>query len=215
MDPPRKGSRPCNEVLTVCATWNPPMISRIAAVSLFSLAMWLLVACQAAQTSSSAHHIDAAVATRNQGYALLYSTIEDESRLDQTLIIKNPSPQVKDLLIAIAQFAGTAKQALQAHADADPSLDLKIDGLPAMETKTRKAISGSTTKQVLFSSGKEFEFTILLTQHEALNYITHLAAVLARQESNEARKTYLNSLAKESGILHARVIALLKAPNSE
>jgi len=186
------------------------MISRIPAAMLL-MPVLLLTACQATQSRTSGHRIDASTIARNQGYALLYSTIEDESRLDQTLIIKDPSPQVAELLKDIARFAGNAKQALQSHAATDPSLDLKSDGLPEVETKTRKAISGSTTKQVLFSGGREFEFTILLTQHEALNYITHLAAVLAKQDSDETRKTYLNNLAKESGVLHDRVIALMKA----
>ncbi len=149
---------------------------------------------------------------RSQGYALLYSTISDESQVDKSTIFKSPAPQVTTLLKDIALACSEGTKQIEAFAKADPSIDLKDQGLPEMELKARKSISDATTKQVLFHFGKDFEFTILLTQHEALNYLHHIAMVLAEDDPNQARKTYLRNLAGKINALHDRVMALLKAP---
>lgn len=156
---------------------------------------------------------DGEIATaRNQGYALLYSTIDDESKVDKVLMIKGPSPQVTDLIKAIAQFSRETRDGLDAFAKTDSTLGLQNDGLPAVETATRDAISGATAKQIVFSGGREFEFNILMTQHEALNYITHLAGALGEQETDATRKQYLSKVTKDSIALHERVIVQLKSP---
>jgi hypothetical protein len=148
----------------------------------------------------------------DHGYSLLYSTLADESKVDQVLMIKNPDPQVDELIKAIGQFSRDAKDRLQAFAQEDPTLSFNNQGLPKVEIVTRTAISSATSKQIVFSGGKEFEFRILLTQHEALNYITHLADSLSKQETVQARKSYLAQLAEESNALHERVVAQLQAP---
>jgi hypothetical protein len=145
-----------------------------------------------------------------QGYALLYSTINSEAKVDQVLMIKNPDPQVEELLKAIGRFARDAKERLQDFANGEPPIDLDNDGLPELEKKTRTSISSATSKQVVFSGGEKFQFRILLTQHEALNYITHLSESLSRQEGIQTRKEYLDMLSKQSKALHDRVIALLQ-----
>lgn len=188
------------------------MIRRAVSIVVLLTPSMLLAACQCFMHCGSNKPAGSADLVRNQGYALLYSTINDESQVDQVLIIKDPNPQVTELIKAIGQFSSDAKNKLQAFAKEDPTLGLDNQGLPEVETKTRSAISSATSKQIVFSGGKEFEFRILLTQHEALNYITHLAATISKQETLEARKRYLAHLAEESSALHERVIAQLQAP---
>jgi hypothetical protein len=81
-----------------------------------------------------------------------------------------------------------------------------------VEADTLASISSATSKQILFHSGKEFEFRILLTQHEALNHITHLSGTLADQDPRDNRKQFLARLARQSAALHEPVLAQLKTP---
>jgi len=149
---------------------------------------------------------------RDQGYGLLYSTISEECDIDKVLIIKSPSPQVAELVKAIGQFARDAKSTLENLAKEDPAIALDAQGLPEVETQTREAIGSTTSRQILFHGGKDLEFRLLLTQHEALNYITHLAGALSGQDPRDNRKRYLAQLARQSDALHERVLAQLKAP---
>jgi len=98
--------------------------------------------------------------------------------VDRVLIIKSPVPQVAELIKAIGRFARDAKSTFRALAKEDPSIVLDNQGFPETETKTRTAISSDISKQILFRRGKELEFRLLLTQHEALIYITHLVGTL-------------------------------------
>lgn len=193
------------------------MTQRCSAVLLVSLA--LLAGCHtapkgAASSGPAGQGQPAAPAGKSlaQGYALLYSTIAQDADVDKALMLKSPDPRVAETVKAIAQFCGQAKAKLEAFALEDPSLNLNNDGLPALEIKTRDAIGSTTTKQILFGTGKEFEFRLLMTQHEALNYIAHLAGVLAKAETNEARGTYLKEIAQKSASLHRNVMELMETP---
>ncbi len=62
-------------------------------------------------------------------------------------------------------------------------LDLRAIKLPPGERATRAAVAKTTEHELLFSSGKEFEFNLLLTQVEALSYGRHLANIAAENSS--------------------------------
>lgn len=147
---------------------------------------------------------------RNQGYALLYDTVNQESQVDKILILKGPSKPVADVLTQIARFSLDAKKQIDTFAKNDASLHLSQDGLPLTEVTTRQGISSDTTRKVLFNNGKAFEFQILLAQHQALNYITHMATTLSRLDTDKDRKAYLLELAQDSQALHESVITLLQ-----
>lgn len=193
------------------------MTHRRSAALLASLA--LLAGCHTAPKGTASSDVGrdgpgkaATPAARSlaQGYALLYSTIAQDADVDKALMLKGPDARVVEVVKAISQFCAQAKSRLEAFAQEDPALNLKNDGLPALEVKTRDAIGSTTTKQILFGTGKEFEFRLLMTQHEALNYVTHLAGVLAKEEANPARRAYLNEIATNSATLHGKVIELMK-----
>lgn len=172
--------------------------------------LWLS-GCQTTKPNSATEGMDGAIVTRNQGYALLYSTVDDESQVDKAMFLKKPSAEVVELIKAIAECCKNAVKRLEIYARDDPALDLKNQGLPEIETKTRSAISSATGKQILFSGGKELEFNLLMTQHEALNYIAILAETLAEEECDDVRKHFLAQLSKDAAALRERVDALLKA----
>ncbi|MFG0249291.1 MAG: hypothetical protein ACF8OB_10420 [Phycisphaeraceae bacterium JB051] len=152
----------------------------------------------------------AEIRTVNQGYALIYDTIKQESQVDKILILKGPSEDVSNVLKAIAKLSSNAKAKIEEFDKADASLSLKKDGIPKAESLTREAISSSTTKRILFSSSKAFEFNILLAQHQALDYISSMAKMLSEQDRNETRKQYMAELAEDTKALHERVLKLMR-----
>lgn len=176
------------------------------------VACMMFQACAAPPPRALTAPTEEAAIELNYGYGLLYSTIDSESDVAKVLIIKNPDDRVADLLREIAEFAQQARDELRAFADDDDSLGFDKDGLPAVETYTRRAIERSTAGQVLRDGGRDFEFTILLTQYQALDYIMHTASTLSRVDNNDMRSQWLDDLAEDAESLHSRVLELLKTP---
>src|ERR1051325_31144 len=116
--------------------------------------------------------------TRNEGYSLLYELASKQSNVDKILIVKHAHPKIAALIKEIAQTFGQGKDQLESLAQKDPRLSLKSIHLPPLEQKTRESIEATTTKTLLFASGKEFELQLLLTQVQALDYASHLAKTL-------------------------------------
>jgi hypothetical protein len=184
---------------------------------IFTLGLLVLsfVGCQTARPFAANPPTDPEGIERNYGYALLYATIDDETRVDQVLMIKNPRAEVRDLLREITQFAKDAKEQLDALAEADDTLGYDEHGLPYAEAKTRDLITASTSRTIMFSAGHAFEINILSTQYEALNYITHLAHALREMDDDEDRRAFLTELAASAKSLHDRVVELLHSISSE
>lgn len=187
------------------------MMRRLIALTVLAPVLFL-AACQSPAQSGPAKRATDREIALDQGYALLYATLSDESQVDKLLIIKDPGDPVAELIKAISRFTGEAKSKIDAFAKVQPMLALTDQGLPVTETNTRKAIGDATAKGLLFSGDRTFEFRALLSQHQALSYITHLAETLADQEPVEDRRRFLEKLAKDADALHDRVIALLETP---
>src|SRR5882724_3700109 len=150
-----------------------------------------------------------AARTRDEGYSLLYTLADKQRNVDKVLIIKHAGAKVSSEIKQIAQVFGQAKERLDGFAKDDGSLNFKMLHLPSMEQKTRAAMESTTTKDLLFSSGKAFELRLLLTQVEALNYGSHLANQLADMEGNMKRKEFLTQFAKQCEQHHKQVVELL------
>jgi len=147
---------------------------------------------------------------RRQGYALLYALVTDESKVDGILILKDASPGTKEAIKSIAARTKRAKEDLEALADADSTLKLDAADLPAVEEETRNTISSQTAKLLLTSSGDAFELNLLLTQYEALKYLSALAQALAEREPAGPRKVMLETLSTDARTLHEGVMILLE-----
>jgi hypothetical protein len=146
---------------------------------------------------------------RDEGYSLLYTLADKQSNVDKVLIIKHASEKVSAEIKQIAEVFKQGKEQLDEFAKEDGSLNFKMSHLPSMEEKTRAAIESTTTKDLLFSSGKTFELRLLLTQVQALNYVSHLANQLAAQDGNPKRKEFLTQLAKRCEQHYKQVMDLL------
>src|SRR5688572_18857675 len=145
------------------------------------------------------------------GYALLFDLLGDEKNVSKLLIIKRERPELRDLIRDIAQRCGTAHEELERLAKADPGLNLKTNGLPAVEIGTRDAIGKTKAKQLLTEGGKEFELRLLIAQHEALTYGSHLSAAIAKSETNAQRGQFLRRLSSDLEVLENRVTSMLMA----
>lgn len=131
----------------------------------------------------------------NDGYALLYGLLNDESNVDKLLIVKSAPPEIEELLRAISASAGESLNQMELWQKEDPQIDFTDSGLPQVEQRTRASIARLRTEQLLLHSGEEWQVIVLLTQSEAAAYISHLAKVIAEDESHPQRKETLQQTA--------------------
>ena len=146
---------------------------------------------------------------RDEGYSLLYSLADKQSNVGKILIIKKASAKVSAEIKQIAEVFSKAKERLDGFAKEGGDLNFKMEHLPTMEEKTRAAIQSTTTKDLLFSSGRTFELRLLLTQVQALDYASHLANQLANKEGNSKRKEFLTQFAKQCEEHHKQVVEMV------
>ena len=148
--------------------------------------------------------------TRNNSLSLLYKLLGDEKKVSKLLIIKRDNTELHDLIKRISSVAGVAIRSFDEMAKADPTMDLQLIDLPRGEVAARGAESRATAKELLHSSGNDFQFKLLLTQAQALGYAHHLAAAAAANEANAQRRTQLMQLSRRLEGLHGDVIRLLQ-----
>jgi hypothetical protein len=183
------------------------------------LAAFTLCGCQShPQAAASADSM--AVATpanknvdiriRNNSLALLNELLNEEKRVSMILIIKRESPELNRLIKDIAETAAEGAKRLQSMAKNDSGLALEKPDLPPGEQATRKAVAKTKQHLLLHSKDAEFEFQLLLTQTEALNYGAHLASVAAENEPQAERARELSDLAARLTQLYEQVIARLR-----
>jgi len=103
----------------------------------------LLLGCQGIMKRGSLEPSGSPSIALAHGYGLLYSTIDEESKVDQILILKNPEPAVAELLKAIGEFSRIARKRLEEFAGQDPAIVLDDHGLPEVEVRTRASISAA------------------------------------------------------------------------
>lgn len=117
---------------------------------------------------------------RSEAMALAWRLLSDNKGVDGLLLVKSPDPAIASLLKEIAAACGRAAK-LIAEIAAREGMPLRETGLPRAEQRVRSAIAGSTTRELLMSSGSNFERRVLLAQVEALGYGGALLAEVAAQ----------------------------------
>ena len=148
--------------------------------------------------------------TRNNAASLLYDLLEDEQNLSKLLLIKRETDELDRLVKNISSSAAAGVKELKRMSKADPTLDLKALALPSGEVATRKAISKSKASSLLHSSGADFEFKLLLTQVQALNYGAHLTRIAAENEPNPEHAREFSALGAEMERLYQQTVHLLQ-----
>src|ERR1041385_7178756 len=120
---------------------------------------------------------------RDNCASLLYQLLDDEKDLSKLLLVKRESDPIHQVVKEISSSARAGLKQLDKLAAKDRTLQLHAPALPAGEVATRDAVSKTKTAELLHAKGAEFEFQLLLTQIEALNYGAHLAKVAGENES--------------------------------
>jgi hypothetical protein len=149
---------------------------------------------------------------RNNSVSLLYDLLGDEKNVSKVLIIKGNREELHRLIKMISTTSGNGAKQLEQMAKADPTLNLHALELPAGEKATRDAISKTKEKELLFSSGENFEFTLLLTQADALSYGWHLAKIAAENSSQPEQVQEFDSVSEAMQALYKQVVALMRSP---
>ena len=176
------------------------------------MAAWMLTLAGCASFQEKIPFVGEPARQRNEGYALLYELTDQEQNVDKILILKHAPPPVAAVIKEIAQLFGHAHDQLDQFAKQDASLQMDKTRLPALEEQTRGAISSQTTKRLIFSTGREFEIQLLLTQLQALQYASHLAQQVARQDRQADRGRFLKEFSQQCERLYQHVLQLLSAP---
>jgi len=148
---------------------------------------------------------------RNEGFSLLYDLATKQRNVDKILVLKHVNARTESEIKEIAQLFHQAQEEFDSFARQDSSLNFQATHLPALEEKTRDSIQSTTTKDLLFSTGKDFELRLLLTQVQALNYASHLANVLRDKDYNRTRKSFLSEFSKQCDQHHQKVMQLLSS----
>jgi uncharacterized membrane protein YccC len=154
---------------------------------------------------------DAKLQSRNNCVSPLYDLLNDEKNLSKLLIVKRESKELNELVKNISAVAGDRVKRLERLTKADRALDLHAMGLPAGEVATRDAAAKTKERELLQAKGADFEFKLLLSQAEALNYGAHLAKVAAENGSQPERAREFSALSEEMKRLQDGVVARLQA----
>jgi len=148
--------------------------------------------------------------TRNNALALLDDLLGDEKNVSKLLIIKRNSDALGRLVENISKTSAEGTKMIEALAKSEPAINLKRTDLPPGEMAARKAISKTKEHILLHSKDAEFEFQLLLTQTEALNYGSNLAMVVAENEPRAERVRDFLRLSSQLRGLNEQVLAMLR-----
>lgn len=192
---------------------NP--LSRFVAILL--LFPFVGALARGAETSAPAAAATSAAAAqklerRNNAASLLAQLVDDEKGLHYVLILKGHRAELQQLVKNISATATSIQDQLQALAKADPTLNLRAVELPAGEIATRAAIESTKEHELLLTSGADFEFTLLLTQADALSYGWHLAQIVADNSPNAAQAKQFTTFSTAFHDLYTQTVTLMRSP---
>jgi hypothetical protein len=184
-------------------------------VPVFSIlfAGFLFCGCTHFEDKQSMHGTpltDTKVETCNNAASLLYQLVSEEKNVSKILIIKSHSEELGRLIKAISKMALDSAKQLESLASNNPDLNLHAIELPRGEKATRDAVAKTEEHELLFSSGKNFEFNLLLTQAQALNYGWHLAKIAAENAPHQKEVQEFMAISDAMKKLYDQVITQMR-----
>jgi hypothetical protein len=191
------GALACSALLFGCSTAGPASSSAALAPA-----------------PATAGHAEAAgdkMQVRNNASSLLAQLLDQEKNVSKVLIIKHGSRELSGLIKTISTAAADGAIRLKGLAQDDPTLDLRRQDLPAGEKASRDAIGKTDEYDLLLSSGADFEFNLLLTQAQALNYGAHLAKVAAENSAVPEETDALLTMSRTLDQLFTQVKAMMRS----
>jgi hypothetical protein len=148
---------------------------------------------------------------RNNAASLLVDLLGDEKNVSKVLLVKKHSDELGALIKLISQTSADGEKQLETLAKNDASLNLKALQLPPGEKAVRDAISKTKEHELLFTSGENFEFNLLLTQTEAINYGSHLAKVASENSASSEQARDFHALDLKFSDLFQQVVAEMRS----
>jgi hypothetical protein len=172
----------------------------------------LLVAC--GSNSKPAHHEPiegngGAVHERNEGYGLLYDLMMDESKVDGLLVIKHADEPLGRLIKQISATCRDAKAKLDAFKTEQSRIVFDEPDLPKLEQEARDLESSRDAKNLLLSSGKDFELNLIFTQAQAMGYATNLCQAIAKHDDDSVRREFLTKLGQQFAGFRDQLMGML------
>ncbi len=162
------------------------------------------------QSVNSAPALNKKTESRNNAASLLYQLVGEEKNVSKILFIKSNSKELGQLIKAISQMAANSERRLASLASNSPDLNLHAMELPQGEKATRDAVAKTEEHELLFTSGKQFEFNLLLTQAQALNYGWHLAEIAAENSHRPVEVQEFLAISREMKQLYDQVITQMR-----
>jgi hypothetical protein len=151
------------------------------------------------------------VAVRNNAASLLYDLLGQEKNVSKILLIKKKAPAFEKLIKDISKTADDGEKQLDRLAKDDPAFDLHETRLPPGEVASREAQSKEQEHTLLAAKDQTFEFDLLLTQAEALDYTSHLAGVAAENCAMPDQAREFKTLETDLNGLYMQVVAQMRA----
>gem|GEM_PF-2471460 len=194
---------------------NPGMYYSARPLGITLLMLILAIVTCNGYAKDPVSHTDDTSESLNDGYGILHATLGDEQylktiRLAKTIVtFKSISEPTRHIIDDIAQTSSDVLEELEQLASLYPEIlfDAGIDG--RIEQKVRKALRITTAKEFL-TSKDNFEVLLLVSQTQALRFISHLAKELHDIETNTRRKVWLGTLSDRYEALYRRVLSRLK-----
>lgn len=148
----------------------------------------------------------------NEGYSILYSTLDGLSKFDLVFVVKSESQPVNDLTTEVTEYAETLKATLERVARDYPAVDIELEPLPVMEQRTRSGMTNDRIKSfapIVGLKGEAFERRILQAVEGTLNNVRFMAQALAEEEPEPSLKQIATTAHTRLEDLYQRVLAML------
>jgi hypothetical protein len=151
------------------------------------------------------------VAVCNNAASLLHDLLGQEKNVSKILLIKKKAPAFEKLIKDISKMADDGEKQLDHFAKDNPAFDLHQMSLPPGEVAAREAQSKAQEHTLLAAKDQTFEFDMLLTQAQALDYGSHLAGVAAENCTIPDGGREFNALETDLNGLYMQVLAEMRA----
>jgi hypothetical protein len=148
----------------------------------------------------------------NEGYSILYSTLDGLSKFDLVFLVKSEAQPVNELTTEVTEYADTLKATLERVARDYPAVDIELEPLPVMEQRTRSGMTNDRIKSfapIVGLTGDSFDRRILQAVEGTLNNVRFMAKAIAEEEPEPSLKQIATTAHNRLEALYQRVLAML------
>jgi hypothetical protein len=148
----------------------------------------------------------------NEGYSLLYSELNNASKVDLLFLVKSEAQPVNEVTTAVTAYVDTLKATLERVARGYPAVDIELDPIPVMEQRKREGITKDRLMSFAPVAGlkdENFDRRVLQTLEGMLNQLRFLTKAIAEEEPEPSLKQIATTAQKKFEQLYGQVLAML------